>query len=78
MDHPADVRLVDPHPEGDGGDDHRLRRAQELVLHPGALVVLHPGVVGAGGEPRPGERRRHLLGRPLLGDVDDGRSGAFL
>ena len=60
VDHPADVRLVDPHAEGDGGDDHRVRRVQEPVLHPGPLGVFHAGVVGEGRQSRLGQGRGHL------------------
>ena len=77
VDHLADVGLVDPHAEGDGGDDHGVRRLQEPVLHPGPLVVFHAGVVGAGRQTRLRQGRRHVLGRLLLGDVDDGRSGGI-
>ena len=76
MDHVADVRLVDPHAEGDGGDDDRVGRLQEPVLHPGPLVVLHAGVVGAGRHPGAQQGRGHVLGGLLQRDVDDGGPGA--
>ena len=46
--HEAHVALVDAHAEGDGGDHHGGLVAGEGVLHRGALLGRHAGVVGGG------------------------------
>jgi hypothetical protein len=51
VDHEAHVRLVDTHPEGDGGHDHVHLLHQELVLVLGALVGVHASMVGQGLDP---------------------------
>ena len=42
----ANVRLVDTHAEGDGGDDYRARLGHEGVLVTVSVEVIHAGVVG--------------------------------
>ena len=46
VDHESDVRLVDPHPERDGRDDHLHLVANERVLVCVPRLVAHPGMVG--------------------------------
>ena len=41
----ADVRLVDPHAKGVGGNRHRVLSGHELVLRFAAGFLLHSGVV---------------------------------
>ena len=62
MQHEADIRLVDPHPEGARGDEYVEVPGEEGVL--GAVPVwrLHPGVVGRGGQSQLRERLGVLLG----------------
>ena len=50
VDHRAHVRLVHPHAEGDGGDDHLQAAGEEVGLHAVARRSGHAGVVGGGGE----------------------------
>lgn len=45
---PADIRLVDPHAEGDGSADDQPIFNRETVFDGAALVGLHPAVVGGG------------------------------
>ena len=42
----ADVRLVDPHAEGDGRADNAIVLAQKGVLIAGANAMIEPGVIG--------------------------------
>ena len=42
----ANVRLVDTHAEGDGGDDYRAGLGHEGVLVTVSVGVIHAGVVG--------------------------------
>ena len=71
VDHGADVGLVDPHAEGDGGDHHLEPPGQELGLDLLALRGAHAGVVGGDRKslPRPAPRSSASRAR---GDVDDG------
>src|SRR3954451_241792 len=46
----ADVRLVDPHPEGGGGDDRLDLVVHEGVLQLAASLGTEAGVVGLGGD----------------------------
>ena len=71
----AHVRLVDPHPEGDGGDHDPARVRHPPLLGGGARLIVQPGVIGAGRQPGRGERLGQPLGGALQGDVDDGRAG---
>eukprot|EP01045_Picozoa_sp_COSAG04_P017020 COSAG04_NODE_1474_length_6580_cov_3.849869_2_plen_478_part_00 len=74
----AYVRLVDPHPEGDRGDDALRPPREEGVV--GVLPALRreAGVVllhaHAGGLQPHGEERADLLHLPPGGAVDDGRA----
>ena len=71
MEDVAHVRLVDPHAEGDGGDDHHARLGHECVLVCLPLLLLHARVVGEGPDP---VRRQHgggLLGLAARQAVDD-------
>src|SRR3990172_4118165 len=62
----------------DGGNDDAVLARPPPVLDAGALLALHPGVVGAGRQPR----RAQELGHPLRGllqrDVDDRRAAGAL
>jgi len=62
MEHEADVRPVDPHPEGDGGDDDVDRLAGERLLRAAPLRLVEPGMVGPGEETGGGEPRGEPLG----------------
>ena len=77
MEDEADVRLVDPHPEGDGGDDD----LDAVVRHDGGLDGLplgraHAGVVGGGRDAPLAEGGGDLVGGPAGGGVDDAWLGA--
>ena len=67
----AHIRLVDAHPERDGGDHDHARLGHELVLVRLALRGVHPRMVGQ--RPHPGgcEQRRRLLGLLPRKAVDD-------
>ena len=73
MDDEAHVRLVDPHPEGDGGDDHAKLVGHETLLHGGPLGRAHPGVVGGGVHPGAAQVRGELLALLARRRVDDPR-----
>ncbi len=73
--HVADVRLVDAHPEGNGGHHDPVVRGEEPVLDGCAGVGVQPGVVSACVQGGVGKQLRDALGRLLPRDVDDGRPG---
>ena len=50
MEHGADVGLVDAHAKGDGAGDDGVGGGHKPLLHLAALLGLHAGVVGAGGQ----------------------------
>ena len=72
------VRLVDPHPERDGGDDDHRVFAHERVLVEPALVRAHARVVGEGVESPVPEPLRGLLDLAARQAVDDARVAAVL
>ena len=66
------IRLVNPHPEGNGGGDHRNRAVNKPLLRAPPGVRVQPGVVGQRRMPARRQQRRHLL-RILAGKaIDDG------
>ena len=71
VEHVAHVRLVDPHPEGDGGDDDHTRLAHEHVLVLLARLGVHPRVIGKRADPARRKQRRRLLGLLPRQAVDD-------
>ena len=44
----AHIRLVDPHAKGNGGADDDTLLGHEQVLRLGAILRLHPSVIGNG------------------------------
>ena len=74
VEHPAHVRLVDPHPERDRGRDDPRRAVEELRHRPVPRAGAEPGVVErhplAGGGERVARRLRAGVGR----GVDDPRA----
>ena len=48
VDDETDIRLVDPHAEGNGGHDHIHVLHEEFILYAGALCSVHAGVIGGG------------------------------
>ena len=77
MDHETDVRAIDAHAEGDGGDDDVHALAQECVLVRLALRVREAGVIRQGRDAdarQPSRKRIDLLPREA---VDDARLGAM-
>ena len=68
----ADIGLVHPRAEGDGGHHDGVVRRHEPLLYRAAYLVLEARMVGAGGETGGGQPPRHRFGGPLQGDVDDG------
>ncbi|KIU01481.1 hypothetical protein QU38_01395, partial [Staphylococcus aureus] len=57
----AHVGLVDPHAEGDRGDDHHLLRGDERRLVAAADFAVQPGMIG--------QHRPAGLGGKLLGQL---------
>ena len=72
----ADVRLVDPHAEGDGRADNAIVLAQEGVLIVAAHGMIEPGVVGQRTPAGAGEFRGELFRPASGGAVDDARFAA--
>ncbi len=62
VDHVADVRLVDAHPERDRRDHDVAVVVAEGVLRAGPHVRLQPSVVGERGDPRLAQVLRGALG----------------
>ena len=73
VDDEADVRSVDPHPEGDGGHHHVEALPEESLLDPRALRGVEAGVVGHGSNARARELPGELLGVLAADAVDDAR-----
>ena len=71
MEDVAHVGLVDPHAEGDRGDDDHARLGHEKVLVRLAVRRIHAGVVGQRPDPVRGQQRRGLFGLPARQAVDD-------
>ncbi len=71
MGDPADVGLVDAHPEGDRGDDDQAILALEPRFDDAAILGLHPGMVVAGRMPVLGERTGQRLGLGAGAAIDD-------
>ena len=67
----AHVRLVDPHAESDGGDDHHARLGHESVLVRLPRLLLHARVVGERAHPVPRQHGGGLLGLAARQAVDD-------
>ncbi len=78
MDHEADVRLVDPHPEGVGRDDHVDLAAKKLFLGFGALRHVEPGVVGDRATPGTLDHLCLLLGGLAGAGVDNAAARSLL
>ena len=74
----ADVRLVDAHAEGDGGDDHVGPLFEKRVLIAVPLVVGQAGVVGQGAVAEARQRRGRLVDFLAADAVDDARLAAAL
>ena len=72
----ADVRLVDPHPEGGRRDDRLDAALAERLLRGRALRRLEPGVVVGRGEVVRPQRPREFLAREARARVDDRRGTA--
>ncbi len=68
---PADIRLVDPHAEGDGRADNPHFVPEELLLAAGPLGPVEPGMIGMGRKAVLGQGRGDPLGRRAAGAVDD-------
>ena len=68
----ADVRLVDPHPKGDGRDNHLELPRLKLALHPLACARFQSRMVSRGRE-LPVELARQLIGCFARWRIDDGR-----
>ncbi len=71
MDDEAEIRLVDAHAEGVGGDDHPDVPRHEALLVPGAFPRAQPAVVASYLEPQAVEMLGDLLAVLDGGDVDD-------
>ena len=72
------VGHVDPHPEGDGGDDDQRVLLLEPFLRLPTVFVVQPGVVGEGAEAESPEPLGHRFGLPPREAVDDrGLAGAL-
>jgi hypothetical protein len=71
VEHEADVRLVDPHSEGGGGDDHRVPVGHERLLGGPAVGRPEPGMVGHRGRPGAGQPLGQRLGPGPGGGVHD-------
>ncbi len=71
--HVADVRFVDAHTKGNGGDDAVQLAGHEAALDRLTQLMGHAGVVGAAWKASLRQMLGDLLGGLLLGDVDDGR-----
>ena len=73
MGHPADVRLVDAHAEGDGRADHQVVLPLEPVLRLLPDLRFQSGVIGQGGDARVAERLGQHLRLVAGRGVDDPR-----
>ena len=71
VDHEADVRAVDAHPEGVRGDDDGRLAPHEGVLHARALVVVHRAVVSQSPHAVRGESLLHAVDHLARGAIDD-------
>ena len=67
----TDVGLVDPEPEGDGGDHGDAVFLEEAALVPLALRRLHARVIREGGNPLRVQKARRLLHLPAAHAIDD-------
>src|SRR3954451_14499672 len=77
MDDGADICLVDPHTESNGGNDDLERAVEEFALRALALLGAQAGMVSSGREVR-GKRGRGLLRVLAGGRVDDGRTACWI
>ncbi len=73
--HEANVRLVDAHAEGDGGDHHHILGRHEIALVARAHAGVEPGVIGAYRAAAARDLRRDLVGGVAGGGVDDASAG---
>ena len=73
-----DVRLVDPHPEGDGGNHHDPLAVDEPILVGLALPSVHAGVIGQRIHPLSAEPFRGLVHAAPRQAVDDAGVAAVL
>ena len=71
MEDVAHVGLVDPHAEGDRGDDDHARFGHEQVLVRLPVRRTHAGVIGQRADPVRRQQRRRLFGLPARQAVDD-------
>ena len=67
----ADVRLVDPHAEGDGGNQYQAVLAEEGVLVPVPRRRIQPGMIGQGPQALAGKPARRFLDGGAAQAVDD-------
>ena len=67
----AHVRLVDPHPECDRGDDHDSVLVDEAILVARARIGVETRVIGQGLDPGLGERGRGILDLGARQAIDD-------
>ncbi len=71
----ADVRLVDPHAEGDGGADHHVFGGHEIGWFFARTAGSSPAMIGAYRAAGPRQRLGQLLGRRAGLGIDDAGAG---